>query len=151
SPPTPASRRSLSVGAARARSTKTRMAVSGWLRRQSVDYRDDWCNVPGRLMAVAGEVRSLALTMPHLVGTGLARDATTSPLRHHSATPGAKMMHSTALSSLKKCHDPGKTGKNLVFVSGTTLAYCHGKKAFLRSRLPYSQTLAGRWWPLQLD
>src|SRR5690606_11988711 len=79
---------------------------------------------------VQGPLLQLASTPPHLAGAGLARDAPTSILRHNSATPGAMMTHSTARSALKKCHDPGKTGKNLVFVSGTTLAYCHGKKAF---------------------
>src|SRR5690606_8075039 len=32
--------------------------------------------------------------------------------------------------ALKNVTTPEKPGKNLVFISGTTLAYCHGKKAF---------------------
>lgn len=81
-------------------------------------------------MALAGEARTFAQTLPQLVGAGLARDAPTSILRHNSATPGAMMTHSTARSALKKCHDPGKPGKTLFLFLAQPLLTVMARRRF---------------------
>src|SRR5690606_14574994 len=150
SPPTSASRRSLSVGAARARNTKTRMAVSGWLRRQSVGDHRARRNARDRLPH-ARQVLQVAAHADQDAGAGLVRDLPTSFLLHNSATFSAMMTHSASQPALEKCRYASNTGKITTFCFWHSLCLCPCTKAFLRSRLPYSQTLAGRWWPLQLD